>query len=66
MKRLGEVMKAWRLANDLGLRGAAKLITLECGQHGTISPATLSRIERAQPMEAKTLAAVLRFLLGEV
>jgi hypothetical protein len=63
MKRLGEVMKAWRLANNLGLRTGAKLITIECGH--TISPATLSRIERAQPMEAKTLAAVLRFLLEE-
>lgn len=59
MKRLGEVMKAWRKSRDMGLRDA-------CKEVGGVSAATLSRIERGQAMEAKTLAAVLRFLLGEV
>jgi transcriptional regulator with XRE-family HTH domain len=53
--RLGEVLRKWRRASDLGVREAAK----ELG----ISHGTLSRIERGENMDGETLAKVLRWLM---
>src|ERR1700683_1579914 len=50
VKRLGEVMKAWRLKQNLGLRDAAKVLG--------VSATTLSRMERGLAMEGKSLATV--------
>jgi len=55
MQNLGHVLRAWRMENSLGVRAAAKII-------GT-SHATLSRLENGKTCDAKTLAAVLFWLL---
>lgn len=53
--KIGEVLRRWRRASDLGIREAAK----ELG----ISHGTLSRIERGENMDGETLAKLLRWLL---
>ncbi len=52
--RLGELIRLWRNVEGIGIRDLAKEI-------GT-SPATLSRIERGEEMDGKTLVALLRWL----
>ena len=55
--RLGQVVRLWRRTSDLSLMEAA-------AQIGLTLP-TLSRIERGEPMDGKTLGIVLRWLLEE-
>jgi transcriptional regulator with XRE-family HTH domain len=57
MKNLGIALKAWRTEQGIGIRAAAAEI-------GT-SPATLSRLENGKPCDARTLAAVLFWLMKE-
>jgi len=52
---IGEVLRAWRMHNEIGIRVAAKMI-------GT-SAATLSRIERGEAMDGKTMYKLISFLL---
>ena len=54
--RLGNVLRKWRRAEDIGVREAAKQIGIS---HGT-----LSRIERGEPMEGLTLIKILIWLLS--
>lgn len=56
--KLGEVIRRWRRNSDVGLREAAREIGVS---HGT-----LSRIERGEDMDAKTLVKVLSWLFSEV
>ena len=53
--QLGEVIRKWRHCSDLGVREVARMIG--------ISAATLSRIERGEMMDGKSLALVLRWML---
>lgn len=55
--RLGDVIRKWRKMSDIGVREAAKEIGVS---HGT-----LSRIERGEPMEGRTLAKLLEWLFKE-
>jgi transcriptional regulator with XRE-family HTH domain len=55
--KLGEVIRRWRRNSDIGLREAAREIGVS---HGT-----LSRIERDEEMDAKTLVKLLTWLFGE-
>lgn len=55
MQNLGDCLRAWRMENNLGVRDAAKQI-------GT-SHSTLSRLENGKPCDARTLAAVIFWLL---
>jgi len=55
--QLGEVLRAWRLHKELGVRDAAKLIGL--------TSATYSRIERGESMDGVSLAAVLGWLMSK-
>jgi len=55
--RLGQILKRWRVMSELNLRTAAKMM-------GT-STATLSRIERGENPDGKTLAAILRWILSD-
>jgi transcriptional regulator with XRE-family HTH domain len=52
--RLGNILRKWRRAEDIGIREAAKMIGVS---HGT-----LSRIERGEKMDADTLVKILRWL----
>jgi transcriptional regulator with XRE-family HTH domain len=52
---LSQVLRQWRYAERLELKGAAKLIG--------ISPATLSRIEKGQSVGGDTLARLVTWLL---
>ncbi len=54
--KIGSIIRVWRRAQDMGVREAAKLIGVS---HGT-----LSRIERGEEMQGKTLAKILRWLLS--
>jgi transcriptional regulator with XRE-family HTH domain len=56
--RLGQVIRAWREAQGLGMREASKLIGVPL--------ATLGRLERGKPTESATLARVLNFLMEPV
>lgn len=53
--KLGDVIRKWRRAEDIGVREAAKLIGIS---HGT-----LSRIERGEKMDGDTLAKILKWLM---
>jgi transcriptional regulator with XRE-family HTH domain len=53
--RLGDVLRKWRRAEDVGVREAAKMIGVS---HGT-----LSRIERGEKMDGDTLAKILKWLM---
>lgn len=55
--RLGQILKRWRVMSELNLRTAAKMM-------GT-STATLSRIERGENPDGKTLAKILRWILSD-
>jgi len=55
--RLGEVLRKWRRAADIGIREAAEQVG--------ISASTMSRIERGEAMDGKTLAKVLMWLVEE-
>lgn len=55
MQNLGNALRAWRDVRNLGVRAAAK----EMGA----SHATLSRLENGKPCDAKTLAAVILWLI---
>jgi transcriptional regulator with XRE-family HTH domain len=55
--KLGEVIRRWRRNSDVGLREAAREIGVS---HGT-----LSRIERGEEMDAKTLVKILAWLFSE-
>lgn len=55
--KLGEVLRRWRRASDIGLREAAQMIGVS---HGT-----LARIEAGEKMEGDTLAKILVWLLSE-
>lgn len=54
---LGEVLRKWRRATDIGVREAAANIG--------VSAATLSRIERGENMDGIVLAKVLVWLLRD-
>lgn len=56
--RLGKIIRSWRVNQDLGIREVAAQIG--------ISAATLSRIERGEKMDGRTLAAILHWLAGPV
>lgn len=56
MQNLADCLRTWRTEKRIGIRAAAKII-------GT-SHATLSRLENGKPCDAKTLAAVLFWLLS--
>lgn len=56
--RLGELLKKWRIMNELGLRDMAK----DLG----VSTSTLSRIERGENMDGASLAKILKWLLESV
>ncbi len=55
--KLGEVLKKWRTMSDIGIRQVAKDIG--------ISAATLSRIERGESMDGRTLALIQAWLFRE-
>lgn len=55
--KLGEVIRRWRRNSDVGLREAAREIGIS---HGT-----LSRIERGEEMDAKTLVKILAWLFSD-
>lgn len=58
MTNLGEVIKRWRVNQDLGQRGAAKLMG--------ISAATLCRIETGgTTLDTKSLLAIINWLFSE-
>ena len=50
-------MQNWRLLSRLNIRDAAAAMG--------VSAATLSRVERGQPMDGRTLASILKWLLGK-
>jgi hypothetical protein len=54
--QLGKILRMWRRMNDVSIRAQATAIG--------ISPATLSRIERGENMDGKSLAAVLMYLMS--
>lgn len=54
--KLGEVIRKWRKMSDVGIREAAKEIGVS---HGT-----LSRIERGEVMDGKTLVKILAWLFS--
>lgn len=54
--KLGEVIRKWRKMSDIGIREAAKEIGVS---HGT-----LSRIERGEVMDGKTLVKILVWLFS--
>lgn len=56
--RIGEVIRRWRRASDIGLREAAAEIGVS---HGT-----LSRIERDEEMTGETMAKLLAWLFNPV
>lgn len=53
---LGDVLRKWRRASDLSLKDAS----LKMG----VTLNTLSRIERGEAMDGKTLARILAWLTG--
>lgn len=55
--KLGEVLKEWRWARRFTVRQTAKVLD--------ISAATLSRFERGETCDAKTLSKILCWLLSE-
>jgi len=55
--RLGAILRKWRAVQEISTRTLAA----EIG----ISAATLSRIERDEDMDGKTLAKILNWLTGE-
>lgn len=55
--RLGDVLAKWRHMHMTNIRSASA----EMG----ISAATLSRVERGEPMDGSTLAKILAWLMGE-
>lgn len=54
---LGEVLRKWRLLEDLDLAEASKML-------GIGSPATLRRIEQGASVSGETLASILTWLLA--
>jgi len=54
--RLGEVLKKWRLMKEYDLRTASKLMG--------IGTATLLRVEMGHSPGGKTLARLLKWLMG--
>jgi transcriptional regulator with XRE-family HTH domain len=54
--KIGEVIKSWRQKRDLGVREAAQTIGVS---HGTIS-----RIERGEQIDARTMMKLLNWLFG--
>lgn len=55
--RIGQILRRWRLAEDLTLREVAK----QMGVNFT----TLSRIEQGQPMDGRTLATILAWMFAK-
>ena len=55
MKRLAELLRAWRWASKLSVREASELI-------GLTAP-TYSRLERGEMVDGNTLSTVIRWLL---
>lgn len=55
--RLGKIIRRWRQIEDLGIREVAKEIGVT---HGT-----LSRIERGENMDGRTLAKIFLWLTEE-
>ena len=51
---IGEVIKSWRQKRDLGVR--------EAGQRIGISHGTVSRIERGEQIDARTLLKLMAWL----
>jgi len=56
--KLGEVLRKWRVMADLGIREVAA----DMG----ISAATLSRIERGESMDGRTLGRIWSWLVREI
>lgn len=52
------MLRKWRILSEYGIRETARGIG--------ISPSTLSRVERGEDMDAKTLALILNWLMLEV
>lgn len=57
MKRLGGVLRDWRLMNRLTVREVCKVI-------GIKSASTLCRLENGKACDAETLARILSWLMG--
>jgi len=55
MKQLGEVINCWRAVRHIGIHEAAKVIG--------VSHATLSRVERGEPADGKTVVKILFWLM---
>lgn len=55
--RIGDVLRKWRRASDMGIREAAEIIGVS---HGT-----LSRIERGEAIDGKTMLKLIVWLMGE-
>ena len=55
-RMIGDVLRKWRRAEDIGVREAAKQMGIT---HGT-----LSRVERGFPMDGETLIKILQWLFG--
>ena len=54
---LGDVIRRWRMWSELSIREVAAMIG--------VSAATLSRIERGETMDGRTLAKIVTFLLKD-
>lgn len=54
--RIGEVLRKWRRASDMGVREAAAEIGIS---HGT-----LSRIERGEDVDGRTMLKLIVWLMG--
>ena len=54
---LGDVIRRWRMWSELSIREVATMIG--------VSAATLSRIERGETMDGRTLAKIVTFLLRD-
>lgn len=51
---IGELIRVWRVVNDLGARDVAKMLG--------VSAATVSRIERGETVDAKTMLKLICWL----
>lgn len=56
--RIGQIIAAWRAAERIGVRGAAKQIG--------IGSSILSRVENGENCDARSLAKILAWVLAEI
>jgi transcriptional regulator with XRE-family HTH domain len=54
--RIGEVIHSWRQKHDVGVR--------EMGQYLGVSHGTVSRIERGEQIDARTMLKLMNWLFG--